>query len=84
MFCAICQHDVPQCTCPDIDARLASLATVGVIAPAVKANIAARAAVRAAVSTCAVCCDHVGSAGADYCDHRVPQCICPDDAEWRR
>jgi hypothetical protein len=27
MFCVICQNDVGDCTCPDIEERLASLAT---------------------------------------------------------
>jgi len=29
MFCTRCQHDLAECTCPDIEARLEALSTSG-------------------------------------------------------
>ena len=29
MFCTLCQHDVGECTCPDIEARLQALSNSG-------------------------------------------------------
>lgn len=42
MWCAICNHTIAKCLCPDIDERLAELAKDPAISLAIAQNKAAR------------------------------------------
>ena len=44
MFCMYCQHDVIECTCPDIEQRLKALASDAVMGMAANQNFKIRRA----------------------------------------